>query len=70
MIPMVKPGEEIEFRVSTFPVSCQLWHGGTPLGALFRLEYADIVLLIPQAKEKKPKGRGMALDSPQELDQH
>lgn len=23
-----------------------------------------------QAKEKKPKGRGMALDSPQELEQY
>ena len=70
MIPMVEPGGGIGFRVSTFPVSCQLWHGGIPLGTLFWLEYADTVLLTPQAKEKKPKGRGIALDSPQELDQH
>ncbi len=28
-------------------------------------KYANMDLLTPQAKEKKPKGRGMALDSPQ-----
>ena len=29
-------------------------------------ENADKVLFTPQAKEKKPKGRGIALESPQE----
>ena len=33
-------------------------------------ENADMVLFTPQAKEKKPKGRGIALESPQEPNQH
>lgn len=33
-------------------------------------ENADMVLFTPQAKEKKPNGRGIALDSPQQPNQH
>ena len=33
-------------------------------------EQADTNLLTLQAKEKKPKGRGIALDTTQELEQH
>ena len=67
---MVEPRCKMGFLVSTFSVLCQFWHEVPPFAALLWLEYADMVLLTPQPKEKKPKGRGIAFDSSQELDQH
>ena len=58
------------FLVSTFSILCQLGHEVLRFDALLWLEHADMVLLTPQPKEKKPKGRGIAFDFSHELDQH